>query len=110
MSVDSPKAQMKRGNAAMISQRVEDNAFLGGSASPKTMTDEIARGANIWRQSRSHLANALRTTRSTCHVGNDTRLHCAVDPSDLLPSARGDGVAAFVEFDVIDEGLDGFTR
>ena len=31
-------------------------------------------------------------------------------PSDLLPSPFGDGVAAFVEFDVVDEGLDGFTR
>jgi len=31
-------------------------------------------------------------------------------PSDLFPSPRGDGVAAFIEFDVIDEGLDRFTR
>ena len=31
-------------------------------------------------------------------------------PSDLFPSPRGDGVSAFVEFDVIDEGLDRFTR
>src|SRR5438874_3690635 len=31
-------------------------------------------------------------------------------PSDLFPSPRGDGVAAFVEFDVIDKGLDRFTR
>jgi hypothetical protein len=30
--------------------------------------------------------------------------------SDLFPSPRGDGVTAFVEFDVIDEGLDRFTR
>jgi hypothetical protein len=30
--------------------------------------------------------------------------------SDLFPSPRGDGVAAFIEFDVIDEGLDRFTR
>ncbi len=27
-------------------------------------------------------------------------------PSDLLPSSSGDRVAAFVEFDVVDEGLD----
>ena len=30
--------------------------------------------------------------------------------SDLFPSALGDGVAAFVEFDVVDEGLDGFAE
>src|SRR5206468_6426232 len=31
-------------------------------------------------------------------------------PSDLFPSPRGDGVAAFIEFDVVNEGLDRFTR
>jgi len=45
----------------------------------------------------------------SCHVGDDTRLNCAADPLNLLPSPFGDGVAAFVEFDVIDEGLDRFT-
>ena len=30
-------------------------------------------------------------------------------PSDLFPSPRGDGVAAFIEFDVIDEGFDRFA-
>jgi hypothetical protein len=36
----------------------------GGSASPKTMPEAIARGADIRRQSRI-VVNALRTTRST---------------------------------------------
>ena len=43
-------------------------------------------------------------TRAT--VGRQAR----ESPSDLFPSPRGDGVTAFVEFDVIDEGLDRFTR
>jgi len=29
---------------------------------------------------------------------------------DLFPSPRGDGVAAFIEFDMVNEGLDRFTR
>ncbi len=32
------------------------------------------------------------------------------EPSDLFPSPRGDRVAALVEFDVVDESLDWFTR
>ena len=46
----------------------------------------------------------------SCNVGNDTRLNCAADPSNLLPSPFGDGVAAFIEFDVVNESLDRFTR
>jgi len=47
MSADSPKVRITGGKAAKLSQRVEDNAFhQAGSASPKTMTDEIAEGAN----------------------------------------------------------------
>jgi hypothetical protein len=28
---------------------------------------------------------------------------------DFFPSSRGDGIAAFVEFDVVDQGFDRFT-
>ncbi len=47
-----------------------------------------------------------RDTPTTPRCGRQAR----ESPSDLFPSPRGDGVAAFVEFDVIDEGLDRFTR
>jgi hypothetical protein len=101
MSVDSPKAQISGGKAAKISQRVEDNAF---HLVKRELTD-VERGAAI----RGKCGEVSSHGRS-CHIGDDIRLNCAADPSDLVPSPRGDGVTAFVEFDVIDEGLDRFTR
>ena len=46
-----------------------------------------------------------RSELSVKQVGGDSR-----EPaSDRFPSPLGDGVAAFVEFDVVDEGLDRFA-
>ena len=59
---------------------------------------------------RSAGSGEVSSHRRSCHVGDDIRLNCAADPSNLLPSPFGDGVAAFIKFDVVDEGLDRFTR
>ena len=55
-------------------------------------------------------AARYRATVEAVMLATISALNCAADPSNLLPTPFGDGVAAFVEFDVIDEGLDRFTR
>src|SRR5947207_14952229 len=53
---------------------------------------------------RGHARNSERFASRRC------ARQARESPSDLFPSPRGDGVAAFIEFDVVNEGLDRFTR
>jgi len=47
----------------------EDDIWQGGSASPEDDVWLIAEGADIGRQSRIYVGNALKTTRSTLQSG-----------------------------------------
>jgi len=71
------------GRAAVIPQRVEDNAFHlslyvlisgGGSSSPEDDGNpRRRRKIKVRRQSRTYFTNALRTTRSTLDLRLDQR-------------------------------------
>src|SRR6059058_5510734 len=58
----------------------------GGSASPKTMPEAIAGGANIRWQSRI-VANALRTTRSTLKSQKFSRIQYSIRIESLFQAA-----------------------